>query len=140
MAATKDRGSKMLILWGTVKKKVDGAKKDVKAFSYVDRLAATACGLAEATADEAVAGGLKVATDSKGRQYLAGNSKPVTVGHKVIRCWTGVTKKNKKNQDIKVWRQLKVPYGISAADCFNKFNDSKKVKEFRWPNGKLYKI
>ena len=114
-------GPRVTIDWGSVSKKVDGKKKNVKASSRVVETTAKLFGLKESTASSAKIVNVKT---KKGTRKVI-QSPSTAVARRVIFAST----------DGVIWHRVPVPQGISLAKAFAVFQKGKKAYAIKFQGG-----
>ncbi len=114
-------GPRITVDWGTVSKKVNGKKSNVKASSRVVATTATLFGLVESKA--AVAKVINTKTKTGSRKII--KSPSTAVARRVIFATV----------DGKIWHRVPVPQGISLAKAFAIFQKGKKAYAIKFQGG-----
>jgi hypothetical protein len=116
-------GPRIIVEWGTIKKKTGGKTVAVKLTSQVVKTTADLFGLKESKAGGSSAVTKNITTKKGKRLILSGGVSKVA------------TRKMFASTDGKVFHQLPVPAGLSLAKAYSVFKAGKKAYEIKFQGG-----
>lgn len=116
-------GPRVLVSWGTVKRKVKGKTTSSTAYSKVPGKIATLFGLKTATPSKG-GSGATVKKDKKGRRRLVAPS-GAGIGANYLLATV----------DGKTWHRVRIPQGVSLAQASTVLRSGRKVFGIKFPNG-----